>query len=457
MLAVEKCFARQLLFPVFIGGIAMSKRFFVFLGILACVLFGIPQTGRSEEGVEILLNAVNRQLKEAPILTGRGSYELTITPGEKSEDEIEAEIEKERERVRPRYSSIPGVNLEKFFNEEIPRYVRERYTVKKMTGTFQFDYSEDDNRYTKRILIFEADPSIPRTLIEKHSVSEGEKNKCGNPNLLMYDKVFGRGCARPVKSENAFLSSNDSVIVSNSFMTMENFHLFGRLDERALDTNVLYLGEDGFFHARELPNFHRGEDGFLHATEQPNLSEDASGDSGGAAKNFEIVETKPFEGGAESFILEDNSDLRAIQRCTIVPALGYICPSLQIYDRETGRLVREYAASDYVLLEPSGLYYPMVYTESTFDPTTGNLAEKREYKFNRESISLNEPMNPEDFTLDVSEGWSVQENHDGILSVYKANSDGALTLAPGGLDLEKQSWLTKDADIPIPPKEAPAE
>ena len=185
MLAVEKCFARQLLFPVFIGGIAMSKRFFVFLGILACVLFGIPQTGRSESGLEILLNAVNRQLKEAPILTGRGSYELTITPGEKSEDEIEAEIEKERERVRPRYSSIPGMNLEKFFNEEIPRYVRERYTVKKMTGTFQFDYSEDDNRYTKRILIFEADPSIPRTLIEKHSVSEGEKNKCGNPNLLM--------------------------------------------------------------------------------------------------------------------------------------------------------------------------------------------------------------------------------------------------------------------------------
>ena len=66
-------------------------------------------------------------------------------------------------------------------------------------------------------------------------------------------------------------------------------------------------------------------------------------------------------------------------------------------------------------------------------------------------------MNPEDFTLDVSEGWRVEENHDGILSVYKANSDGALTLAPGGLDLEKQSWLAKDADIPIPPKEAPAE
>lgn len=161
------------------------------------------------------------------------------------------------------------------------------------------------------------------------------------------------------------------------------------------------------------------------------------------------METDPFGDGSKSYTLESSVDGKVTQRYMVVPSLGYVCPKVQLYDFDSGNLVDEYLAREFVLHQRSGLYYPTIYIESRHDASSGKLIEKREYKINQKALFLNETMHPNEFSLDVSEGIKIVDFREGKNIQYTADASGVLSLAPGGLDLKKMPWLRKVGDLPM--------
>ncbi len=275
---------------------------------------------------------------------------------------------------------------------------------KRISGAFQFGRSDEGEEYTKRELVFEDDRS-PTICIQKRAASPGAK-----------------------QSDTAFFESAASmVIVSDTAFATPDFRRFGRVQGPIFQLISSVIDLQGLSAAKDM------------LISQAKALQENKID----AAVLEIKETKPFEDGSESYVIESRLNGKTTQRYTIVPALGYICPSEQLYDPGTGNLTNEYIASNYVLNESSGLYYPTTYIESEHNPATGNLIEKKEYTLDRESLSLNDPILPESFVLDVPEGLQVLDARNGKQDHYVADSAGSLSLAPGGLDLKKLPWLSK--------------
>lgn len=95
------------------------------------------------------------------------------------------------------------------------------------------------------------------------------------------------------------------------------------------------------------------------------------------------------------------------------------------------------------MIGSTGLYWPMVCTEAKYDRVTGNLIERKSYHFQQLSLKLNQEMSPEDFSVGFRRGTIVLDGRGGKNDLFVAYKTGDLSLAPGGLDLEKKSWLRK--------------
>ena len=355
-------------------GLPMSGKTFWFLVIFGFSLLFFPRTCRTEDGIDMFLTAVDTHQHPA-VLSVRGFYNLTVTPGEKSEE------------------------------GNPPPDSKRDATQKRISGAFQFGRSDEGEEYTKRELVFKDDLSSTTTYIQKRAASPGAK-----------------------QSDTAFFDSAASkVIVSGTAVATADFRRFGRVQGPIFELISSVIDQQGLSAAKDML-ISQGK-----AMKENNID----------VSVLEIKETKPFEGGSESYVIESTFNGKVSQRYTIVPALGYICPSEQLYDMGTGNLTNEYLASDYILNESSGLYYPMTYVESEYDPATGKLIEKKEYTIDRESLTLNDPILPENFVLDVPEGLHVLDARNGKQDLYIADSAGSLSLAPGGLDLKKLPWLSK--------------
>lgn len=378
--------------------------------LLVCSVISLFQTGRADDGVDIFLKAVDYQRNHGALITGRVSYSMVLTNGGKSEEEINDEIDE------------LAAELDRFFPDtpkEKNRYdatqsVKSKYSSKRhIDGTFQFDYSKDKDSYSKVSLIFDNNPNNQTINIEKKESAKGAK-----------------------KSEGALYEAGAStVFVNRTASTAGDFSHFGRLQGLTPGLMAIIISQKGLAAAKDQIK------STAEALKQAEVN----------VKTLEIVDTKPFTDGtdgAEAITIESSFGEKITQRYIIVPALGYICPLEQVYDQNTGNLTNEYVAGDFFLNEKTGLYYPGTYIESEYNPSTGALVTKKEYKVEKESLSLNEPMSPADFALDVPEGIWVQDVRDGKKELFRASSDGVLSLAPGGLDLSKMSWLSKDTGEP---------
>ena len=374
---------------------------------LACCVVSLFQSGRADDGVDIFLKAVDYQQSHGALITGRVSYSVVLTNGGKSEEEIYDEID---ELAADLDRLSPDTPKEKN-RYDASQTIRSKYSSERhIDGTFQFDYSKDKDGYSKVSLVFDNNPNDQTINIEKKKSVKGAK-----------------------KSEGALYEAGAStVFVNRTASTAGDFSHFGRLRGMTPGLMAVIISQKGLAAAKD----------------QIKSTAEAVSQADVGAKTLEIVETKPFADGAEAVTIESRLGGKITQRYVIVPAFGYICPLEQLYDQNTGNLTNEYVANDFFLNEKSGLYYPATYIESEYNPSTGALVTKKEYKIDKESLSLNEPMSPADFALDVPEGVWVQDVRDGKKELFRASSDGVLSLAPGGLDLSKMSWLTKDASEP---------
>ena len=356
-----------------------------------------------EDGVDIFLKA----LLQTRIDSGTVSYDMSKNAGEKTEEEIQAECE---ERIKQFKKSFPNDPDTDKIVSMIPDSVRAQYTQKKIfSGLCRFDFSQKGYRYVKNQVIYDDDSEKPVTVIDKRVINRT------SPSI-----------------ESAMLDPSISqVIVNNTISNVADFSQFGRVRGVLAFLMNAVIEEKGEGIAKE---------------EIKKQTRAIAGDSKDVTV-LEVTETKPFDGGPTSYTLESKVDGQVTQRYTVVPSLGYVCPDIELYDSSTGNLTEKYEASDFVQQPRTGIYYPTNYTESRYDNTTGKLIERREYKINQESLSLNEPMSPKDFSLDVPEGLRVLDSRYEKNVEYYSIEAGTLSLEEGGFDLEKMPWLSKVGEL----------
>ncbi|MDR2439461.1 MAG: hypothetical protein LBE12_08865 [Planctomycetaceae bacterium] len=157
---------------------------------------------------------------------------------------------------------------------------------------------------------------------------------------------------------------------------------------------------------------------------------------------FILMNEEAYDNNAFAKVVEVKVKGKLLQRYWIDPARGYICPLVQIYDNNTGNLVEEYISKNYFLDQKTGLWFPEHYIYCNYDSKTSKEQKRNEYLVNRDTFILNNKFSDEEFSLDVPEGIIINDKR-GELIQYKAESSGTLSLASGGLDLDKLDWLSK--------------
>ena len=132
-----------------------------------------------------------------------------------------------------------------------------------------------------------------------------------------------------------------------------------------------------------------------------------------------------------------------LERFWIDSTRGYICPLVQSFD-EQGNIETECKSSRYFLHDKTGLWYPEIYEETRSIP----FPMTNVYTLNRETFQLNHAVSDKMFTIDIPENTKVIDKRpDGEEIKYTAMDKGELSLAKGGLDLDKMKWLMREGDI----------
>ena len=393
---------------------------FTLLAFVSAALLRVPPVSAGEDGLDLFLDAVEAQLGDGGIVSGSGSYNITLTPGPRSEEEIQAEIDRRIAMLKEDAEANPAVReAVEAAIENVPRDIRAKYTVvRRFYGSFRFDYSEKNTEYIKKAFseYFVKEDSALADLPERETV-------------MIQKRDLGGG--RPSAEKAVYEMKASQVTVDDIPAAAEDFRTFGRIRSSTTDLVRSLYAREGGVAAREKV--------------KAQLTEVFGGMRIGDAdvKMFEVVETKPFMDFGEAKTLESRIGGKIVQRNVIVPNLGYISPLTQYYDYETGNLTEEYTAKDFVMIGSTGLYWPMVCTEAKYDRVTGNLIEKKSYHFQQLSLKLNQEMSPEDFSVGFRRGTIVLDGRGGKNDLFVAYKTGDLSLAPGGLDLEKKSWLRK--------------
>ena len=400
---------------------------FTLLAFVSAALLQALPVSAGEDGLDLFLDAVEAQLGDGGIVSGSGSYNITLTPGPRSEEEIQAEIDRRIAMLKEDAEANPAVReAVEAAIENVPRDIRAKCTTKRQFWvSFRFDCSEKNTEYIKK------DTDYIKKAFSEHSRGEVlERADIFERETVMIQKR-DLGGGRPSAEKAVYEMKASQVTVDDIPAAAEDFRTFGRIRSSMADLVRSLYAREGGVAAREKV--------------KAQLTEIFGGMRIGDAdvKMFEVVETKPFMDFGEAKTLESRIGGKIVQRNVIVPNLGYISPLTQYYDYETGNLTEEYTAKDFVMIGSTGLYWPMVCTEAKYDRVTGNLIEKKSYHFQQLSLKLNQEMSPEDFSVGFRRGTIVLDGRGGKNDLFVAYKTGDLSLAPGGLDLEKKSWLRK--------------
>ena len=369
-------------------------------GLLVVALFLCGVGFAEEDGIDIFLKAVISQQTDSQIVSGKAAYEMSKRLN-KSDEEIMKEAENTAASHNKHFPNRPPLDVQEAYVN-----IKAHYDEKQVfSGNFRFDYSHKNLQYVENQMIFDKDSERPVTVIEKRDTR------------LLVSKKY----AESALFDPTILQVN----VSHTRSSVAEFGQFGRVRGFQVYLIAGVVKEKGELAAREEIKEQAKK---LYGSEED-------------IAVLKIVDKQPYDNGATAYTIESSVKGLVTQRYVIVPALGYICPKIELYDNKSGNLIQDYEAADFVLHKQSGLYYPTHYRETKYNASTGAAYENREYTIHQETLSLNEKMSPKDFALDVPEGIRVVDNRGGDGVTYVADAPGVLTLEAGGFDLDKLPWL----------------
>ena len=383
-------------------------------GAVLLALLLTAAAAAEEDGVDIFLKAID---PEGPsvLKTGNIVFDMSWEFGRKTEEEIqticETEIARQKEQFARDKERYPEDPIEEPDEEKITAEIHARYTKHFLSGYYRFDHSQKGCRYIK-----------------------AEPNSFMMPGTVAIEIDYLRGTDGGGPKFESMIDdpSHSMIIVENQRMCcIGDFPRFGRVAGRLADACAARAAEKG----------------------EPVTSDDIQERlkqiyrCDGPFTVLRIARTEPYEDGSKAYILENAVDDKVIERYTIVPSMGYLCPKIEIFDPVTGHLSQTYEAERFVKPSRADIRYPLVYTHSYWNTSTGKWALKLDYTIDEKKLSLNKPMKRGDFTLKVPKGYCIDDLRQMMNDCSIAVRKGAFKLKPGFTDLEQYSWLKKQDDL----------
>jgi len=389
---------------------------------LVCIVlsyyFVLPCTGAQPDGIDLFVKACqNRGTNSTLLRSFYVEFERTYYTPKKSQDDLEklarqyvAEIREQLGDDHPRIrqmtdipATIESLNMQ--FNN--PREER-----------FRLLYRADD--VSRRLWSVAIDKKVDGRWEQKSEFIgdyKGYKNH-----------------------ESAFLISDMSrVDVGNLSGSFEDIVNMGRLQGK-----MLPIVEAFFMMGTDLAKYEFAQaniDKFRQETEKQRTT--------GKVSPFILIgQTEYDREGSNAYVVESKQNGVIAERYWIDASRGYICPLVQYFD-DKGKIVQEFKSSDYFLEERSGLWFPAQFSEFTA-AQKGEPEERFDYRINPTTLRANFPVADEEFCINVRENLRVADqrySRDGKGISYKAFENGTLSLAKGGLDLDKMTWLVNEGEL----------
>jgi hypothetical protein len=385
----------------------LTFSFFNYIYLFPFVLcfFNVQQ----ENDLELLINACrNSGMNPTLIFSGRVEIESSFRPYG-TEGELQRAIDK-------RFS-----DAEKIFSKEKIQRMKESMLLMEREGIrnrHHVLFKGNEPFQGKRLSEIRSYNPITKQWADVKKISFGH----GNPN-------FPESCEflywEPI-SRRASITEN--------FTAVPEFHRFGRIQGRFANEAIDIL----------LSKTSRNK--FVFPTKGVDAFRKFLNDSGFVINN---VGEKKYDDGAVSSVIEIKKDEKLIGRICIDISKGYICPLIEYFDVESDS-AEELKSSDYFLHKESGLWFPVNHSQKFYKITTGKTAHSFSYKLNPETLNINQAVSDDEFCVNIPVGGKVEDNRRSRNRHYVANESGTLSLAKGGLDLDRMSWLrTTDGDVLI--------
>jgi len=290
---------------------------------------------------------------------------------------------------------------------------------------------EETNYFRYRILFKGNDPGTGlRRVVSDRRTSADDKWESDHSNTMIM-----RGDIQKNNSTvRAGTVNHGEVRVSSSNYNVVQFQKFGRMQgmfSKTATVSMLDAGDLDRF--TFLPN---------KVAEFKKTMEQLANQSG--ISILQIVGSTPYDDGKGNAIILESRNAKGIvyMRYWIDPSRGYICPLVQQYSPENGKILQEYSAKNYFLHDRSGLWYPQEYEEKMWNAQNGVLLESSQYKINPATFQINQPVSDQEFSIDIAGDIIVVDERVTPNATYAATERGALSLADG-LNLSEMSWLDR--------------
>jgi hypothetical protein len=232
---------------------------------------------------------------------------------------------------------------------------------------------------------------------------------------------------------------NPEVTIDNSPMLIPAFHTFGRIKGFTAFAATLDLLKGRVDYANY--DFSKENIAFYKAKNSTGIK--ASGN-----KQFEKIGTKKYDVDSIANVIESFYQGKTVERYWTDPSRGYICPLVQLFYTDTGKLAFEYKSENFVLHKDSGLWYPGNYSETIFDKT-GKIKRKSVYHIEVNTLKINQVVSDDEFSLDIKERAYIVDERPQNAVIFRSLNKGVLSLVRDDLNLSKKDWLHEGVELPL--------
>ena len=383
--------------------------------------FLLHGTIEANEGVSLLIKAYqNSGFNPTQIRSGVAEFEITTDRGKNStSSKISEEMQRKDEKmIRERYKGDAkriALELERIraSHEESQRRIIQEKVKIQMSGNDRTFGGEPGERYKRLYEKHEYVPSLNKWVHESIDLTFG--------TLLL------RSNTTKSQLHIHWIPNNRDLIIKDSSSNLGEFQEFGRFQEEGYSRVSFIVREKIDRKTFALP------DDFQEFFTSKIQSWEV---------DVNVTEEIDYDGGAKAKIVEVKKGDKLLEKYHIDADRGYLVP-YQYVTEESGNFSIEKTAMEYAVEKKTGLYYPASYREIM--KVGADNETNKEYRLVPDTLRLNQAVSDKEFAIDIPENSRVADFRDTENQVHHvAVQAGAISLAKGGYDLPKLSWLVRE-------------